>query len=149
VHLDDRARRIGPGSPQLGLHLVDDRAIAEHVSDVDDEADRVAQVGAFRLGDQLHVEKCLPDARLVALDERIGLGIDAAHACDVDEIAGTGAEAPGPGRPDGARGRQRLDAVRRELLPGSCAGKQAGANHRHCKSPHWFASLYGSSIQEG
>src|SRR5262249_29227404 len=42
VDLDDGARRIGPLPPQLLLHLVDQRAEAEHVGDVDHEANRVA-----------------------------------------------------------------------------------------------------------
>jgi hypothetical protein len=51
----------------------------------------------FRLGDQLHVHERLTVPLLVALNQHIGLGIDAAHAGNVDEVAGTCAQVPGAG----------------------------------------------------
>ena len=82
MHLDNGARWVGSGAPHLGLHLVDERAEAEHVGDVDDEAHGVLQRRALRLGDQLHVAERLADAGLVAGHQRVGARIDAAHAGD-------------------------------------------------------------------
>jgi hypothetical protein len=105
VDLDDRARRV-----------------TEHVGRVDDEPHGVAP----SLGDQLHVREGLANARLVALDERVGLRIDAPHARDVDEVARAGAEIPGAGRFDGAGRRQRPEAFGES----SCARAAAKLNNR-------------------
>src|SRR5215211_5748568 len=66
VDLDDGARRIGPLPPQLLLHFIHERTIPVHVGHIDDQTDGIAQARPFRFGDQLHVEKSLADARLVA-----------------------------------------------------------------------------------
>src|SRR5262249_14807829 len=98
------------------LDFVHDRAEAIHVGRVDDEPHRIAKARTLGLGDQLHIHEGLADARLIPLDERIGLGIDAAHPSHVDEVPGPSSEIPGPGWLDGPRRRERLYAVRRDLL---------------------------------
>jgi hypothetical protein len=60
------------------LDLVDDRPEAEHARDVDDEADRILQRRALRLGDQLHVEEGLADAGLATDNEIVARWINAA-----------------------------------------------------------------------
>src|SRR5207237_4861712 len=113
VHLDDGAGRIRPLAPQLLLHLVHQRPEPKHVGDIDDDAHAVAQARSLRFRDHLHVEKTLANARLLALNQRVGLGVDAAHARDIDEIAGARAESPRSARLELAFGRQGLDALRR------------------------------------
>lgn len=116
VHLDDGARRIGAVTPQLGLHPVDDRPEAEHVGDVDDEAHGIFQRRALGLRNRLHVAERLAHARFFASDQCICPGIDAAHAGDVEDIAGAAGEPPGAGRLDGAGRRNGPHAGRRRLL---------------------------------
>src|SRR5215471_1507325 len=111
TNLDDRARWIGTSAPQLLLHLVNQRAQPRHVGDVDHDTDRIAQRRALGFGDELHVEEGLPDSRLFAGDERIAARLYTAHSGHEHEVARAGAEAEGSGRPDGAVGRQRFDAL--------------------------------------
>ena len=110
MHLHDGTRRIRSASPELFLHLIDQWAEAEHVGDEYDDADRIAQRGTFRLGNQLHVEEGLLDAGLVALHQRVGLGVDATHAGDKYEVAGARGQVPGTGRFDCPFRRQCLHA---------------------------------------
>ena len=69
------------------------------------------QARVFRFGDQLHVQKRLPDSRLFALDQRIGLRVDTAHTRNEDEIARARANIPRSGRLDRALGCERLNAI--------------------------------------
>src|SRR5258707_15739340 len=56
--------------------------------------------------------------RFLALDQGVGLGVNAAHSCDVDEIARARSEVPGASRLDRSRRRQCLDPTWRNLLGG-------------------------------
>src|SRR5262249_23055141 len=102
MDLDDGAGRIGALAPKLGLDLIDDRPEAVHVGSIDDKPHGVAKARALGFRNQLHVQQSLADAGFVALYERIGFGVDAAHSSHVDEVAGAGPEVPGSGRLDGA-----------------------------------------------
>ena len=95
-HLDDGARRIGPAAPQFLLHLVHQRAQPRHVGHIDHEPDGVVQARALRFAQSAPCCESPPDARLVALDQGVGGGVDAAHAGHEHEIAGARADAPGP-----------------------------------------------------
>src|SRR5262249_2523802 len=88
MDLDDGAGRIGALTPKLSLDLIDDRPEAVHIGRIDDEPHGVAKARALGFRNQLHVQKSLADAGFVALDERIGFGVDAAHSSHVDEVAG-------------------------------------------------------------
>jgi hypothetical protein len=105
-------RRIGPFTPKLFLNLIRKRAEAEHVGHVDHNAHAIAQSGAFRLCDQLHVQKRLTNARLIALHQRIGARVDAAHPGNKNKIAGARANIPGAGRLYRAGRAERLHAGR-------------------------------------
>src|SRR5215467_3604950 len=131
VDLDDGARRIRPLAPKLLLHLVHQRSKSKHVGDVDHDAHAVAQARPLRFDDHLHVEKALPDARLLALDEGVGRRVDAAHAGDIDEVTGARAEAPGSGGLDRAGRLKRLDALRR-LRGGKPGRHDLNSERRYC-----------------
>lgn len=101
-------------APQFRLHLVHDRTEAEHVGDIDAEADGVPQRRfmlrkAWRTG-------------LRRRQSSVGGRINAAHAGDEQEITGTGGEVPGAGRLDGSSSREHLDPSGRRLLR---AGQQS------------------------
>src|SRR5437016_11028352 len=80
------------------------------------DANAISQARAVRFGYQLHIQKRLPDSRLITLDQRVGLGIDTAHTGDEDEIARARANIPGSGCLDRALGRERFDAIGRGRL---------------------------------
>lgn len=111
MDLNSGARRIGALAPQFRLHLVHDRAEAEHVGDIDDEADGVPQRRTFGFRDQLHVEENLANSGFVAGSQSVGGRINAAHAGDEQEITGSGREVPGAGRLYGSSWPERLDPV--------------------------------------
>ena len=116
VHFDDCARRIGSTAPQFRLYPINKRPIAEHIGDIDDKPHGILQCRPFQLGYQLHVYERLADARFVALDQSVGLGIDATHSRDIYKVARAGSKVPCSGRLDCAGRRQRLDAMWRNNL---------------------------------
>ena len=89
LDLDHGAGRIGRLAPELALRLVDHGRVAVQVADVNRDPHAILQARALRLSDQLEIEEGLKDAGLRVRHQGVGRGIDALHAGDEDEVAGS------------------------------------------------------------
>src|SRR5262249_19680956 len=91
--------------------------------------------------------KRLPNASLIALDQRVCLGVDTAHASDEDEVARARTDIPRSGCLDRALGRQRFNSIGRGRL-GECGGcaREQNCRRRDAEIAHDCPSVLSVRI---
>src|SRR5271166_1995978 len=116
LDFDHRARWIWRFTPEFCLRLVDHGCEPAQVAHVNGYPYAVLQARTLGLSNQPDVEQGLTNAGLGLLHQSVSRRIDALHAGDKDEIAGSGAKAPGTLRFYGAGWIEGFNTVRRRRL---------------------------------